>query len=69
MSYYGIDWEGPVPDDNDENIVVVDNLPLLLSESQQQALEQEIPACDSPTEEWMISTYTIAKRFAHQSCP
>ena len=57
-----------MPDGDGESTVVVDNLPPLLSESQQQALAQQIPACDSLTEEWMVSSYTIAKTFVHQSC-
>ena len=68
MDLYGTDWEGPVPDSDNESTVIVDNLPPLLSVSQQQDLSQQIPACDSLTEEWMISSYTIAKRFVHQSC-
>ena len=68
MDYYGADWEGPVPDSDDESTVVLDDLPPLLSGSQQQALAQQIPVHESVTEEWMISSFTIAKTFVHQSC-
>ena len=62
-----IDLGGPTPVD-DDSTVVVDSLPPLLSQSQQQALMQEIPDCESLTEEWMINSFTIGKVFVHQSC-
>ena len=69
MDFYGTDWDGPVPVcDNDDGTVVVDDLPPLLSATQQQALTDQLPPSESLTEDWMITNYTIAKVFVHQSC-
>ena len=70
MDCYGTDWDGPVPvsDHDNEGTVVLDTLPPLLSPTQQQDLSDQLPASGSLTEDWMITTYTIAKAFVHQSC-
>lgn len=68
MEFYGTDWNGPVPLDNDADIVVVDDLPPLLSSTQQQALKDQLPPSGALTEEWMITSFTIAKSFVHQCC-
>ena len=68
MEFYGTDWNGPVPADNDADQVVVDDLPPLLSITQQQALRDQLPPSGPLSEEWMITSFTIAKSFVHQSC-
>lgn len=69
INLYGADWDGPVPTDDDANRVVVENLPPLLSPTQQRALTDLLPS-NTPTlsEHWMIDTYTIAKTFVHRTC-
>lgn len=70
MDFYGTDWDGSVPVCNDGDTVIVDDLPSLLSPAQQQALMDQLPDRDSGslTEDWMITSYTMAKTFVHQSC-
>ena len=67
--WYGIDWNGPVPvyndNDDDDGAVVVDDLPPPLSATQQQALTDQLPPSESLTEDWMITTYTIANVISH----
>ena len=67
---YGIDWDGPVPvhDGNEDDTVVVDDLPPLLSATQRQALTEQLPPSESLTEDWLISSFTTAKVFVHRSC-
>lgn len=68
MDFYGTDWGGPVPVSDDDGTVTLDDLPPLLSATQQQHLSEQLPTSGSLTEDWMISAYTIAKAFVHQSC-
>ena len=64
-----MDWSGPVPVHEDGS-VVVDDLPPMLSDAQCQVLSDQLPTNDneSLTEDRMITSYTIAKVFVHQSC-
>ena len=67
---YGIDWAGPVPTDEDDNTVTVDDLPDILSETEKDILRQHISdqgTC-TLTEECMIRSFTIAKVFIHAAC-
>lgn len=69
MDFYGIDWNGSVAvRDDSDGTVVVDDLPPLLSATQRQALSDQLPQNDSLTEDFMITSFTIAKLFVHQSC-
>ena len=46
MDFYGTDWDGPGPlhdDGNDDNTVLVDDLPHLISVTRQEALREQVP--------------------------
>ena len=62
---FGIDFEGPVPLDEDENPVVVEELPQFLSQEEMITLRQNIPQPDSVNDEWMIQNYAIARSIIH----
>ena len=62
---FGIDFEGPVPLDEDENAVVVEELPQFLSQEEMTTLRQHIPQPDSVNEEWMIQSYAITRSVIH----
>ncbi len=69
MEWYGADWEGPVGiGTGDDDTVVVDNLPPMLSDDDQQTLRGQIPPFSTLTDEWMISSFTIAKVYVYQHC-
>ena len=62
---FGIDFEGPVPLDEDENPVVVEELPQLLSQEEMITLRQNIPQPDNVNDEWMIQNYAITRSIIH----
>ena len=62
---FGIDFEGPVPLDEDENPVVVEELPQFLSQEEMITLRQNIPQPDSLNDEWMIQNYAITRSIIH----
>lgn len=62
---FGIDFEGPVPLDEDENPVVVEELPQFLSLEEMITLRQNIPQPDSVNDEWMIQNYAITRSIIH----
>ena len=51
MEFYGTHWDGPVPTEDDTDRVVVNDLPPLLSTSQQQALTGQLPPNNDPLSE------------------
>ena len=64
---YGIDWTGPVPSD-EENTVVVPELPPILSDDDAVALQCLINSVveASPEDTWK-SQYIIARTFVESS--
>lgn len=68
LDYYGTDWEGPVPLQDDEATVSVEELPELLSEVQRSTLRDLIPHQDQLTDDWMINSFSVAKLFVHELC-
>lgn len=62
---YDIDFEGPVPLDDDEHSVVVQELPHLLSEEERTTLRQQISQPDSTTGEWMVQSYAVTRSIIH----
>ena len=54
MELYGVDWDRPVPTDDDTNRVVVENLPPLLSPTQQRAFPDLLPS-NTPTTGGLIA--------------
>lgn len=62
---FGIDFEGPVPLDEDENPVVVEELPQFLSQEEMITLRQNIPQPDSVNDEWIIQNYAITRSIIH----
>ena len=68
LDYYGTDWEGPVPLQDDEATVSVEELPELLSEVQQSTLRDLIPYQDQLSDDWMIHSFSVAKLFVHELC-
>ena len=61
-----MDWEGPVSL-GDDNTVVVEDPPRVLSEEGRDLLRQEIGQADVVTEDWMIESFTVAKVFIHEA--
>ena len=67
---FGIDFEGPVPLDEDENAVVVEELPHFLSQEEMTTLRQHISQPASMNDEWMIQLcsnsiyHTLTIRFS-----
>ncbi len=62
---YGIDWTGPVPVEDVDNVVRVDDLTDVLSDAEKATLMQQITQPDTLTEEWMIHSFSVAKLFVH----
>ena len=63
---YGMDWEGPVPVD-DENTVVIQENPEMLSDAQRQELREYLsPIGGNPfRQEEMLSQFAIAKAYVN----
>ena len=61
---YGIDWTGPVPSD-EENTVVVPELPPILSDDDAVALINSVVEA-SPEDTWK-SQYIIARTFVESN--
>ena len=67
---YGIDWNGPVPIDDDSNIVVVECQPEdILSNDETRQLELLLAPVTSVnfSQEAMIAQYALAKSFISTS--
>ena len=66
-SQYGIDWSGPVPSSDDENTVVVPELPTLSDDETEllQALTNLVAEA-TPEDTWR-SKYTVARTFLESS--
>lgn len=62
---FGIDFEGPVPLDEDENTVSVEELPQFLSQEEMTLLRQHISQPESVNDEWMIQSYAITRLIIH----
>ena len=61
----GIDWNGPVPSDTDENTVVVDEVESPLSDEDERALSSHLATLESETdsEDGWITQFLFAKAF------
>ena len=66
---YGIDWNGPVPIDDDSNIVVVKQPEDILSNDETCQLELLLAPVTSVnfSQEAMIAQYALAKSFISTS--
>ena len=62
-----MDFEGPVPVDDDITVVVHD-LRSILSSEEECALQQQLDSTDSSSHEGLISRFTAAKIFVHECC-
>lgn len=62
---YGIDYEEPVPLDNDSNIVRVDETPDYLSQEESNLLRQQLTYTDGFSKEALLHNFTIASLFVH----
>ena len=62
---FGIDFEEPVPLDEDENAVVVEELPHFLSQEEMTTLRQHISQPASMNDEWMIHSYAVTRSIIH----
>ena len=61
----GIDWNGPVPSDTDENTVVVDEVESPLSDEDERALSSHLATLEAETdsEDGWITQFLFAKAF------
>ena len=59
-----MDPEGPVPLD-DDNTVVVKELPDFLSEEERATLRQCIVLQDSLSDEWMVQNFIVIRNVVH----
>ena len=63
---FGVDWEGPVPLD-DDSTVTVEELEDILSDDQKQQLQGMLsPLSNSVFSEGMLAQFLLAKSFVHQ---
>lgn len=64
---FGVDWEGPVPLD-DDSTVTVEELQDILSDAQKQQLKGMLSPLSTSafSEEGMLAQYLLAKSFVHQ---
>ena len=62
-----MDWEGPVPLDDDEDTVTVEELTEMLTDPQKDALQEQLIALDSHSfsQRDMLRQYTIAKSYVY----
>ena len=62
-----MDWEGPVPLDDDEDTVTVEELTEMLTDPQKDALREQLTALDSHSFSQldMLRQYTIAKSYVY----
>lgn len=67
---YGIDYDGPVSLDDDQDAVTVEEISDLLSDVQKDALTTELERMggDSFSQLEMLSKYTVAKTFVYNVC-
>ena len=63
---YGTDLSGPVSVDNEEG-VVVQEVPNVLSEEEISLLKQQFVQPDMVKEEIMLQNYMVAKSFVHSA--
>ena len=64
---YGTDLSGPISVDNDEEGVVVQEVPDVLSEEESSLLKQHFVQPDMAKEEIMLQNYMVAKSFVHSA--
>lgn len=64
---YGVDFDSP-SSVSESNLVQVDDLPPCLTDEHMTHLQALIPHIDVLTDEWMISSYAIAKAYVYQHC-
>ena len=66
---YGVDWEGPVPTDDDISRVTIEELEEILDESQRDELQMVLsPLSGSDfSQQGMIGQFALAKSFVYQS--
>ena len=64
---YGTDLNGPVSIDNDEEGVVIQKVPDVLSEEEVTLLKQHFIQPDVLREEIMLQNYMVAKSFVHSA--
>ena len=65
---FGVDWEGPIPLD-DDNTVTVEELEDLLSDTQKQHLKESLAPLSGSTfsQESMLAQFLLAKSYVYQS--
>ena len=64
---YRTDLSGPVSIDNDEEGVVIQEVPDVLSEEEISLLKQHFVEPDMVKEEIMLQNYMVAKSFVHSA--
>ena len=60
---YGSDFEGPVPVDDEENTVEVEDIAGYLSDEEKEALQQHFVEPNALKEDKMLLNYVIAKTY------
>lgn len=51
----------------DDDMVVVDSLADVLSDTEKATLSSQIPQPTTLTEDWLIQSFTVAKIFVHEA--
>ena len=65
---YGVDWEGPVPTEDDTSSVTIEELDDILDETQKDQLKALLtPISNDFSKQGMIGQFALAKSFVHQS--
>ena len=66
---YGVDWEGPVPLDDDVSTVTVEELSDMLTDSQKDQLKVLLAPLSASdfSQQAMLGQFAIAKSFVQQS--
>lgn len=62
-----MDWEGPVPLNDDEDTVIVEELTEMLTDPQKDTLREQLVALDSHSFSQldMLRQYTVAKSYVY----
>lgn len=63
----GIDWNGPVPSDTDENTVIVDEIESPLGEEDKRALSMQLATLETGEDDAWITQFLYAKIFLNIS--
>lgn len=65
---YGIDFEGPVPVDDDQNVVTVEEPDNILTDMQTEELHRQLLALQSDifSQQDMLCKYLLAKAYVSQ---